>query len=181
MLPWLAIATAMQAIPGIAGMFKKRPKAPGLPAYEELLTPEQERAMIDMWTKDVGQQVSKGTTRIKTGLATRGVFRSGATQKAVGELEGAGNEALAKQLMDWNISKSQRKQNWQMGIAGMQENRYQNELNDWAGGMNAAGSSLGESLSMIPWLTELYAGGRNKAPKWTGGLGIKPRAPKSWD
>ncbi len=177
-LPWLAITAALSAIPGIAGMFKKKPGAPGLPEFEELLSPEEERAMIDMWTKDVGRDVSKGTTRIKTGLASRGVFRSGATQKAVGELEAAGSDALAKRKMDWNISKAQRKQDWRMGISKIRENRYSNDLNDWRTDRMGSGESIGQAASLIPMLADYYkGGGRNRM---SGGIKGGWRMPSGW-
>lgn len=146
-IPWLALATAAPAIPGIVGMFRKKPKAPKIPDYQELLTPEQEQEMFDLWSKNIGRDVSSAVGASRANLAGRGMFRSGTTGRVEADIRKAGVDIKASKMMDWILGKAHRRADWAGRQFGAKESRYGAELGQYYGEQAAGGAGMGQAAS----------------------------------
>ncbi len=152
-IPWMALSLGAQALPGIVGMFRKKPKAPDIPEFRELLTPEEEQEMFALWEKSIGTDVNRAVGASKASLAGRGMFRSGTTGRVEADIRKAGVDFKAQKTFDWTLAKARRRSDWRMKRFGVQESRYGQQLSDYYGGQATAGAGLGQSASnLMMWM-----------------------------
>ncbi|KKN72283.1 hypothetical protein LCGC14_0412340 [marine sediment metagenome] len=162
-IAWAALAMALSAIPGIAGLFRKRPGAPQFPSTEEApggLTPEQEKRMLDAVRRRIGGQ-KQGlleTTRSRAG--SRGFYRSGQLPQMELDIEKSASQDFSDAALQLELDKAGRTSRWAELRERSRLDRYRTEIEGYYRETGAAGGGLGSLASLLPYL---FGGGRNTA------------------
>lgn len=146
----LPAAIALSAIPGLAGLFKKRPKRP----REAGLDPELEQRALGAITRRIGERRGESLKNVRTSAARRGFSRSGQTAA----LERRVNRAADLDITDAETQFLMRRSDRAGSIA---REDYGQRLAEFQSSQEAGGAGL--SSALLNFLLLMGGGGGKKA------------------
>jgi len=144
--PFLAVATALQAIPGIASLFQKRPKAPEFPGMDDATR----QRILESIRRRIDRQEGGMLRTTRQEAAARGGYRSGQLPRLETDIRKRASEDYADALTNVELSELESRRQWQRSIAGGEySSRMQEYLAGQAGGGQALGSAAQNLLLML--------------------------------
>lgn len=144
----MAILSGLQTAGGLAGMFRKKPKAPKFPEYRGY-SPELKARILEQIKGRIGSQTKDAQGTLEAGAIRRGFGQSGQMGQIARDVTIAGNKDYSDAVTGLERSEADRYQDYIMARAGHQRGNYGTQMGEYGMGSFAAGGAFGGGLSAL--------------------------------